>query len=83
MKKGILLVLGSILLLTFPIKAQENLPGCRTLHITPYLGNLDWADGSFPTPFGTVYIRHQKTDDGIIVSKIIAPENVRIIQESE
>lgn len=58
-------------------------PGCRTLHITPYLGNLDWAEGSFPTPFGTVYIRHQKTDDGIIVSKIIAPENIRIIQESE
>ena len=27
-------------------------PGCTKLEIKPHLGNLSWAKGTFPTPFG-------------------------------
>lgn len=55
-------------------------PGCRTLRITPHLGDLEWAEGTFPTPFGAVYVKHVKGKDDKVVSEIKAPEEVKIIQ---
>ena len=54
--------------------------GCRTLRITPHLGSLSWAEGTFPTPFGTVSIRHDRLADGSVAAKIDAPKGIRIIK---
>ena len=54
-------------------------PGCAKVHITPHLGDLQWVEGSFPTPKGIITIRHEKTVDGKIKSEIKAPEGVEIV----
>ena len=56
-------------------------PGCKTLRIIPHLADLDWAEGSFPTPYGIVTVKHQKQDDGTITSNINAPQEIKIIRE--
>lgn len=55
-------------------------PGCKTLKIEPHLGNLQWAEGTFPTPFGMVKVKHTKLDNGEIESEIDAPEEVKILR---
>lgn len=55
-------------------------PGCKTLKIKPHLGDLDWAEGSFPTPQGDLRIRHEKRHDGSVRSTINAPSGIQIIE---
>ena len=56
--------------------------GCKTIRITPHLGDLKWAEGAFPTPFGVLKVRHEKQADGTIRSKIDAPEGVRVVKRT-
>lgn len=39
-------------------------PGCRVVRITPHLGDLEWVEGTFPTPHGVITIRHEKALTG-------------------
>lgn len=55
-------------------------PGCRTVRITPHLGDLEWVEGTFPTPYGVITIRHEMGVDGKVKSRIDAPAEVKIIQ---
>ncbi|MDR2470119.1 MAG: alpha-L-rhamnosidase [Tannerella sp.] len=55
-------------------------PGCKVLKIEPHLGDLEWVEGTFPTPQGVVNIRHQKGADGKIKSEVKAPKGVKIIR---
>lgn len=54
--------------------------GCKTLKIEPHLGNLNWVEGSFPTPMGIVKLKHTRLENGKIETKIDAPEGIEIIQ---
>lgn len=56
-------------------------PGCKTIKISPNLGTLEWVEGSYPTPMGTIRIRHEKTENGEIVSDITAPDGIKILQD--
>jgi hypothetical protein len=53
-------------------------PGCRTVRIEPHLADLDWAEGTFPTPHGLIKIRHVKRPDGKIDTTIDAPDSVTV-----
>lgn len=53
-------------------------PGCRRIRIEPHLGDLEWAEGSFPTPYGVVEVRHERRADGKVVSRVKAPREVKI-----
>lgn len=53
-------------------------PGCRVVEIEPHLGDLDWAEGTYPTPKGVIKVRHVKQTDGTIRSTIDAPEGITI-----
>ena len=64
----------------FVLGVQVVEPGCRTIRITPHLGDLQWVEGSFPTPYGDIQIRHEKEANGNIKSRIEAPKEIRIIQ---
>lgn len=55
-------------------------PGCRTVRIAPHLGDLEWVEGTFPTPYGVITIRHERGADGQVKSRIDAPAEVKIIQ---
>jgi alpha-L-rhamnosidase len=58
-------------------------PGCKTIKIEPHLGDLDWAEGTFPTPMGLIEIRHEKTPDGTVKTTVKAPPGVRIINKQQ
>jgi alpha-L-rhamnosidase len=60
------------------IKVME--PGCKTLKIEPHLGDLDWVEGSFPTPMGVVGVKHIRQTNGEIETIIDAPEGIEIIR---
>ena len=55
-------------------------PGCRTVRIAPHLGDLEWVEGTFPTPYGIITIRHEIGAGGQVKSRIDAPAEVKIIQ---
>ena len=55
-------------------------PGCRKIRVTPQLGSLEWAEGSFPTPYGPVFVRHEKKADGSVESDIKAPDEVEVVR---
>lgn len=57
------------------VKVAE--PGCKVLNIEPHLGNLEWVEGTFPTPHGVVHISHKKTPDGKIKTEVKAPKGVK------
>ena len=54
--------------------------GCKTIRITPHLGDLTYVEGTFPTPEGIVTIKHQKLANGKIESTIKAPKGVKVLQ---
>lgn len=53
-------------------------PGCRVLKIEPHLADLEWAEGTFPTPQGDVFISHRK-QNGRLKTQVKAPKGVKII----
>ncbi|NDV64790.1 alpha-L-rhamnosidase C-terminal domain-containing protein [Bacteroides sp. 224] len=53
-------------------------PGCKVIKIEPHLGDLEWVEGTYPTPYGIVEIRHTKDANGKITSKVKAPKGVKI-----
>ena len=60
------------------IKVVE--PGCKAIKIEPHLDDLAFAEGSFPTPYGLVKVKHTKLANGKIKSEITGPKEVRIIR---
>ena len=54
-------------------------PGCKTVRIVPHLGDLDWVEGRFPTPYGNISIKHTKGEKGRIISEVKAPEEIKVL----
>lgn len=55
-------------------------PGSKVLRIRPNLGDLEWVEGTYPTPYGVVSIKHTKDNNGNVRSEIKAPKGVRIVE---
>lgn len=55
--------------------------GCKTLKIEPHLGNLEWVEGTFPTPLGVVKVKHTKLANGKIRTKTDAPKGIKILSD--
>jgi alpha-L-rhamnosidase len=55
---------------------------CRRVRVAPHLADLEWAEGSFPTPFGPITVRHERTATGQIESEITAPSECEIVLEN-
>jgi hypothetical protein len=54
--------------------------GCKSVRIEPHLGDLDWVEGSYPTPFGAIKVRHEKQSDGSIKSEIELPKGIKLVK---
>ncbi|MDD3108272.1 MAG: alpha-L-rhamnosidase C-terminal domain-containing protein [Alistipes sp.] len=55
-------------------------PGYKVAKVEPHLGDLQWVEGTVPTPYGIIKVRHDKQADGTVKSKIEAPKGVKIIR---
>ena len=55
-------------------------PGCKAIKIAPHLGDLTFAEGTYPTPYGVLTVKHTKLANGKIQSDIRGPKEVRIIR---
>lgn len=55
-------------------------PGCKKIKVAPQLGDLQFAEGTFPTPMGMLYVKHTKAANGKVSSIIKAPKGVVIVK---
>ncbi len=55
-------------------------PGCKVLKIDPHLSNLKWVEGSYPTPYGIVRVKHTRQENGKIETVIQAPKEIHVVQ---
>lgn len=39
-------------------------PGCRKIALNPKLGNLEWAEGTYPTPYGVITVHCKRLENG-------------------
>lgn len=53
-------------------------PGMKKIRIEPHLGDLEWAEGTYPTPYGDIRISHHKSADGSIDTKYEVPEEITV-----
>ena len=54
-------------------------PGFKKVRINPHLGLLKEVEGSMPTPYGLITVKHKKRSDGTISSDIVLPKGVKRI----
>ena len=54
--------------------------GFRQVRIEPHLGHLDWAEGTFPTPYGLIEVRHEKQPDGSVRSNVKLPKGIKQVK---
>lgn len=53
--------------------------GCKKIKLKPHLGDLEFAKGTYPTPYGNIFVSHEKKKDGTIETKWEAPKEVEIV----
>lgn len=54
--------------------------GGKAYTVKPHLGKLTFAEGTFPTKYGMIYVKHTKDSSGRILSQIKAPKEIMIIK---
>jgi hypothetical protein len=55
------------------------LDGGNTVKLDPHLGDLEFAEGTFPTKFGLLKLSHRKKADGTIATEIDSPKGLKVI----
>lgn len=55
-------------------------PGCKEVTIKPNLGDLEWAEGTYPTRMGNIWVRHTKNPDGSIKTEYKVPEGIKVVE---
>jgi len=59
---------------------QVIAPGCKVIRVRPHLGDLTFIEGTFPTLYGLVKIKHTKLANGKVNTVIDAPKMVKVIR---
>ena len=54
--------------------------GFKQVRVEPHLGDLEWAEGTFPTPYGQIEVRHEKKADGTVSSDIRLPKGIKLVK---
>lgn len=60
------------------IKVLEK--GAKRIAVRPNLGDLDFVEGTYPTPYGVLSVKHERLANGKIKSTIKAPKGVKIVK---
>ena len=45
------------------------------------MGNLSWAKGTYPTPYGIISVECKRLENGEIHTKWTAPEEIEVVSE--
>jgi len=53
-------------------------PGFQKVKIAANLGELKWVEGTYPTPYGNIYVRHERKEDGSIRTEYELPSGVEL-----
>ena len=53
-------------------------PGFATARVRPNLGVLQWVRGSFPTPLGLIRVSAERSANGRVETKVVAPSGVEL-----
>lgn len=53
--------------------------GCRKVEIKPNLGELQWAKGEYPTPYGVISVECIRSENGAVEVNWSAPKEIKII----
>lgn len=56
-------------------------PGGKKIKLDPQLGDLEWVEGTFPTPNGILEVKHRKRSDGTVETTYKAPKGVKIVRK--
>ena len=56
-------------------------PGCRKIALNPKLGNLEWAEGTYPTPYGVITVHCKRLENGKVKTEWNAPEEITVVCE--
>ncbi|MBN1436824.1 MAG: hypothetical protein JW936_07095 [Sedimentisphaerales bacterium] len=56
-------------------------PGYSEISVVAPQTNLEYIEGTIPTPHGTIHIKHTKTKDGTITSQINQPPNIKVLSD--
>lgn len=60
---------------------KPNKAGGVEYLISPNLGSLKYVEGSYPTKYGLIKVKHTKDSNGDVLTEVSAPKEVKIIQE--
>jgi len=60
------------------LKAIE--PGGKVFRLQPHLGDLSFAEGTFPTASGVIWVKHTKDKTGKVITTVRAPKGIRILR---
>jgi len=52
--------------------------GFKKVKIEPHLADLEWVEGTFPTPYGLIKVRHEKKN-GKVETTYSAPDEIDVI----
>ncbi|MFQ8954039.1 MAG: alpha-L-rhamnosidase C-terminal domain-containing protein [Oscillospiraceae bacterium] len=56
-------------------------PGCRKIALNPKLGKLEWAEGTYPTPYGVMTVHCKRLENGKVKTEWNAPEEITVVCE--
>ncbi|HZH72411.1 MAG TPA: alpha-L-rhamnosidase C-terminal domain-containing protein [Mariniphaga sp.] len=54
-------------------------PGGKKIKLEPHLGDLEWVEGTFPTAYGVLEVRHERRENGNIKTTYKAPKGVKVV----
>ena len=58
-------------------------PGYSAIVVEPQLGDLLWAEGAVPTPYGVITVRHERGTDGKVhTTTLDIPEGIKVVAAS-
>ncbi len=58
-------------------------PGCRTIRLAPCLGDLTWAEGTYPTPYGVLRVSCRRRENGSLDVTYEAPTGVTVLCDED
>ena len=67
-------------LIRYVLGVTPAAPGFTEVGFDPFLGDLDWAEGTVPTPRGVIRVRIEKNADGTLKKEISLPEGCVVRQ---
>jgi hypothetical protein len=63
---------------TYVLGVQPLAPGFARVKIEPHPGNLHWARGRIPTPYGLIDIAWERPEGGALKLTATVPEGIRV-----